>query len=335
MFDYLFDEEGNISWSRALLTLAIVFIVVGAGSMVFDSVATHALEARLANDKILADQTARSVVQAKDEVVKYSLGYADHWSASQASSLLAAEKNFAQTGDIYKNFAIANEAFAKGDRNSAKDYADKAEQLIRDAQVASNAILGPPDLYQQLADWSSQADSTIASAQSCIPTNQAGLIAFQSSDNFARGAEDLVNAQNLLTQAVAANTTAIERGIVDKPQAYQFAQQSLASCNRALTDAAPTPPTPVPSSHSDSPIIIINNGGSGGSDPSSDWSSPNPTTSDPWSSPDWSSSPSADPGYSDPWSSPTFDNPDTGTWDQPTFDGGGGDSGSWDSSGDW
>ena len=339
MFDFLYDSEGEVSVPRILLTVAVILAVVASVWMLFDSMDASNVKNRLANDSILVEQTKSNIEVASGEITKSASLYADHWSTSQAGALGTAAKNFEQTGDVYRNLAAANEALAKGDRKSAKIYADKAEQLIGEAQAAVNAMLGPPKLFDQLADWAGQADSAVSTAQACIVSNQTALVAFQASVNFANGVTDLTNSQTLVNQAKAANEVPVERGIVDKPLVYQLAQQAIALCNKALTDAAPPTPTPEPpppSSNSSSPIIIINNSGNsfgsgGGSGSSGDWGSPSGSDggSSGWDSGgDSGSWGSGDGGWDSGGDSGSWGSGDGG-WDS------GGDSGSWDSGGDW
>ncbi len=339
----MFDENGNVDWVKILLSLALVFAIIGGIGWVIDTVDRRGVEQRIANDMQLADQTAGRVSAARTEWSNNNQFYADHWSAGLNDLLTQAENDFASTG-VYQDLDMASQALAAYERSTAKQYLTNAETRINQSASVINQILGPPDgsasgLYQQLADWSTKADGSIADAQICLGTTQVQLLGLQSSVNYAIGLADLVNAQTLLDQAIAANTTQIERGIVDKPQAYRHAQDSLAFCSVALAHAAPPPPTQEPPPPQ---VIIIDNSDS--DDDSTDWWSSDSGSDDSgWDSggSDWSSDDSGswdsggwDSGSDSGWDSGGSDwsSDDSGSWDSGGWDSGS-DSGSWDS--DW
>lgn len=331
----MFDDEENFSPVKILFTLAVIFALIGGIWWMIDTIDRQGIENRIARNVQLADQAAGRINAARTEWSNNNQFYADHWSAGLSELLTQAEKDFTSTG-VYQDLDLASQALTDGDRATAKQYLTNAETRINQSATVINQILGPPDgsapgLYVQLANWASMADDQITQVQSCIAVTQPQLLGMQSSVNFALGAADLANAQIMLDQAIAANTLPVERGVVDKPQAFTLAQSAFTLCSRALTDAAPPPPTPEPD-HNPTIIIIDNSGDSGGSDSGTDW----------WSSPsdsgfDWSSDDSGWDSGSDSgsWDSGSWDSGSDSSWDSgsDSWDSGS-DSGSWDS-GDW
>ncbi len=326
----MFDDEGNLDLPKILVLLALMFALIGGIWWGIDTIERQTIEQRMANAIRLADETAGRLAEARTQWQANNQSYADHWSAGIDEQLRAAEESLAQTG-AYQDLAMASKVLSDNERGTAKQYLTNAETRINQSASIINQILGPPDgsasgLYVQLVDWASKADGSISEAQTCLNTTQVQLLGLASSVNYSVGLADLVNAQSLLDQAVVANTTQIERELVDKPQAYRHAQDSLAFCSVALAHAAPPPPTQEPPPPQ---VIIIDNTDS--DDDSTDWWSSDSGSDDGW---DW------DSGSDDTWdwdSGSDDSGWDSGGWDSGS-DSGGWDSGGWDSgsdSGSW
>jgi hypothetical protein len=324
------DEYGNFSWGRLAFSLtALVLLVVTVWFLVdrFDQWATGR---RLIDDSALAEQQAGRLNEAHVVYEGHRLQFADHWSIGVESQLTAAEKNlFPGTGNVFLELAAANDAYARGERSVAKAHADAAEIPLHEADGVVNKILGPPDhpeqaLFTVLADEALQADPKIAEAEACIPVSETAVIAYSTSPNYLLGVNELNRARDLLAQARFANVTKVERGIIDKPQAFVFASDALIACRNSPVLAAPPPPTAEPR-HND-PVVIDT-----GSDDSGGWDSGSDSGS--WDS-GGSDSGSWDSGGSDSgsWDSGGWDSgSDSGSWDSggDSWDSGGSDSGSW------
>jgi hypothetical protein len=312
-----YDEDGRLNWSKLLFYAGVAFMAIGLMWMSIDGLSIRHLERSITDNFTLEEQESSRVGKARDKWRQNYLLFADHWSAGLEQLLALAEHNTGEDGAV-KDLHSAQDALEQNQRGLAGQYLYDAENKISQASDVADTILGDGytlGLYDRLHQNQTQADGTIATAQSCITTNWSLIRAYESSDNYALGVNDLVLAQSSLDKAVTANTTVIERGLVDKPLAYDHAVASNATCNRAITDAQPTPPTPTPAptqEEDDDPIIII-------IDNSTTEEENETTTTTEWwgSDTDTVETDPYVPEYEppEPWDEPSYEVPDTDSWE--------------------
>lgn len=301
------DEYGESTVYKWLLAVAVVCFIIAGVLWSIDRIDESVTQHRMVNATNLAENMAGRVDLARGEYNKNVLDFADHWSTGFDDRLIAAESYFSSEGGVFRDLALANDALANSDRATAKKYLDQIEVKLGEATGVVDQILGPPAhpeqaFYLRLGQEGLQADAEIVLAQNCFPTSETQLMALINSSNYGIGVSELESAKLLLSQAISVNTVQVERGIIDRPMAYELAESAYAGCVRAPLVAAPPPPTSEPST-----VIIIDN------------SSDDSSSDSGFGGSDWT-----DSGGSD-WDSGS----DSGGWDS-----GGDDGGSWDSGGD-
>jgi hypothetical protein len=155
---------------------------------------------------------------------------------------------FAPSSDLFKTLADAKDAVARDDRQTANKKLDEIISKLNTI-TAVDIILGPPDgskvgLYVQLADWTDKSDNAITQAQndvadagSYLESKKKEPRAIADGVTFTAADSALGEAKDQLSQSIIANSTKVERGIIDKALAYQLASQASAKCTDAKTAA--------------------------------------------------------------------------------------------------
>lgn len=241
------DEDRPAIW-KYILAVGVALVSIGVIWIAVNAVRHQMLVDRYATVSARVEQTQQRTKEARAQWQANASKYADHWSTGLDQGLTAAELMFASKGELFTMLADANEAVARDDWQAANTQLDEIKSKLASI-TAVDIILGPPDrskpgLYAQLADWTTKSDSVIAQAQKDLADVQTYLDgkkgesrAITDGVTFAAADSAFVQAKDQLAQAVTANTTQVERGIIDKALAYQLATQASAKCTDAKTAA--------------------------------------------------------------------------------------------------
>jgi hypothetical protein len=184
---------------------------------------------------------------AEDEVSKNQHLYASHWSAGISSALAESRKTLEDGGSVYVLQQTAQAALEENDIEAAQRAWEQADAQLKASEQIIVQILGPPMYYEQLKQKSDAIDNGyLTQVQTMINTKrlyvenmpQKLLCGSSNTLSYASAVSLLDQAQYKLdSHAHQTLRTTLPEGIVDKPLAYDQAQEAENLAISAATTA--------------------------------------------------------------------------------------------------
>lgn len=231
-------------WYHIAALLGLLLFLCGGIWHLSEKAIRQRLENRITTIKQEAANARTQLFSAQDAYDSHHLEYADHWSEGLHESLLVARSHLEIGGSIEMFVQQASESLADREYTASGNYLNQAETALSEAKHPIDRILGPPNLYDHLAQLAQRSDETVTSAELAVPATLTMLNNMKSEPwnlyyglTFPTSYQTVAVAQIRLTEAQFANTQVVERGIVDKPLASQKADEVLALLNLAVQQA--------------------------------------------------------------------------------------------------
>lgn len=234
-------------WAWILPGIAgLVLLFFGIVAAIVDRASAQALDQHINVAQQQFQLAASRINEAEKEYENRHQLYADHWSQGLGDTLVRGRTLFNPDGDVDRLLADARHAYDQKKWRDGEAAVGQAEAQLSTASEAIDRILGPPDqpdqgLYVLLALKEQQASAKIGFARSTIADRRTVLQNKQRDPWNREKGVVLTSAFNKLEEAQAtldhAQTTLqahVERGLIDRPLAYDLAVQAVATADKAV-----------------------------------------------------------------------------------------------------
>ncbi len=250
VYYYRRHEVDNSKWAW-VAALGIVLIAIGLIINAFGAADLRDLTNKLADIEVRRTTLLQMLPNAENEFDQNAALFARHWSEGFEQKLSTSRDNLENNGTIYNIWASGVQALQNNNRTLARQYWEEADAALNNSELIIIQILGPPGTtdqryYDILNQKTQEIDSgyidrvqaSIDEGRQYINTLPAKALCGSSTLLSYESALSILNQASIgLNVARTTLTVIVPDGVVDKPVAYDQAQQVANQVESARTTA--------------------------------------------------------------------------------------------------